>query len=123
MKAGVKGLLEAALEKPTKHPYVVFIDINLPSCEKQVFEAPWFKEVVQSATKAGRTSDTDPSPITQLVVTNHPFHYGKDNEPSPPQIAFSAIAQNPMIPCAHPHILMAIHEAAEKFGNIPEDFE
>ncbi len=123
LKAGVKGLLEAALEKPTRHPYVVFIDLNLPPCENQVFEAPWFKEVVESATRAGRTTETEPSPINQLVFTNHPFHYGKDGEPAPEPIAFSAIPINPKTPIAHPHVLKTIHEAAQKFGHIPQQFE
>lgn len=123
LKAGIKGLLDSALAKPAIFPYVIFIDVNLPPSSKPLFETPWFKEVADSATKAGRVSDTDPSPFNQLVFTNHPFHYGKDNEPCPQPAAFSAIAMNPKIPIAHPSVLNAIHDAVYKFGNIPETFE
>jgi hypothetical protein len=122
-KAGIKGLLDSALGKPTSYPYVIFIDVNLPPSPKPIFETSWFKEVVESASKAGRASDADPSPFNQLVFTNHPFHYGKDTDPSPLPSTFSAIPNNPKIPIAHSRVLIAIHEATNKFGHIPENFE
>jgi hypothetical protein len=123
LKAGIKGLLDAALEKPAKHPYVIFIDINLPPSPKQIWEAPWFTELAESAAKAGCLTEADPRPFNQLVFTNHPFHYGKDNEPSPRPTRFSVIPKNPQIPIAQPKVLETIHEAAKKFGYIPGDFD
>jgi hypothetical protein len=102
---------------------VIFIDVNIPPSPKPIFETSWFKEVAESATKAGRVTETDPSPFNQLVFTNHPFHYGKDSEPSPPPSTFSAIPINPKISIVYPRVLRAIHEATQKFGRIPENFE
>lgn len=122
-KASIKGLLDAAMEKPAKHPYVIFIDINLPPSSGSVFEATWFKEVAETATRVGRTAETDPAPFNQIVFTNHPFHYGNDDDVSPRPATLSAIPNHTKIPISYPRVLTAIHEAAEKFGNIPDNFK
>ena len=122
-KAGVERLLKNALAKPVQHPYVICVDLNLPPSPKQVFEMPWFREVVETASKIGRQSEAEPSPFNQLLFTNHPFHYGKDDEPTPQPSTLSVIPKNPRIAIPNPGVLGAVHEAAEKYGFIPEHFE
>ena len=57
-----------------------------------------------------------------VVFTNHPLHYGHNNQPSPslehPVILFPNYSKHSVDRA----LLYAIHDAAEKFGNIPRGF-
>ena len=62
-------------------------------------------------------------PINLLVITNHPEHYSADEEAaSSPQI-LSIQTQIPVKPVARPHALMAIHQAANVYGRLPQFFD
>ena len=126
-KADVIGLLNDAIakanEKPITQPYVIFIDLNLPPSQGSVFEKPWFREVKQRVERQlGEATPSKPDAFNMVVFTNHPLHYGGNDEPSPPLehpvVLFSMHPKHP----ADRVLLDAIHEAAEKFGNIPPGF-
>lgn len=123
-KADIIPLLNRALNgKTVSQPYVVFIDLNLPQSEGSAFEKPWFKEVKQRVERQlGEATSSKPDLFNMVVFTNHPLHYGSNDEPSPPLehpvVLFSMHPKHP----ADRVLLDAIHEAAEKFGNIPPGF-
>jgi hypothetical protein len=122
-KADIIQLLNRALKKTVSQPYVIFIDLNLPPLEGSVFEKPWFKEVKESVERQlGEATPSKPDLFNMVVFTNHPLHYGRNDEPSPPLehpvVLFSMHPKHPIDRV----LLDAIHMAAEKFGNIPPGF-
>jgi hypothetical protein len=102
---------------------LIFIDLNLPPSQGSVFEKPWFREVKESVERQfGAVTLAKPDEFSMVVFTNHPLHYGRNDEPSPqlekPFVLFSMYPKYPL----SRGLLDAIHEAAENFGNIPRGF-
>lgn len=62
-------------------------------------------------------------PINLLVVTNHPEHYSAEEEAAPSPQLLSILTQLPVKPVAWPAALMAIHQAANVYGRIPQFFD
>jgi len=122
IKAGVGGLLKDALAKPTTHPYVIFVDLNLPPSPGTVFEKPWTDEIKDTVVWVGKPPGEGLDPFNLLVFTNHPHHYAWEDEPDPAKDTLSFFSQHPRVPAKHPQTIMAIHEAALKYGNIPNEF-
>lgn len=118
MKARIGKLLNQALQKPTNYPYIIFIDLNLPPYPGQIFQKPWFKEIIKAASQI--KGDLDP--FNLIVFTNHPHHYVREDAPYPQNETASLFSQNPKVYVEHPKTILKIHEAALQFGNIPNDF-
>jgi hypothetical protein len=62
-------------------------------------------------------------PINLLVITNHPEHYSADEEAAPSPQVLSIQTQVPVKLLAQPAALMAIHQAANVYGRIPQFFD
>ena len=122
LRAGIERLVKNALAKPATHPYVIFFDLNLPPSLGHAFRAPWFKEVGDSVAKIG-DAHADGDPFNLIVFSNQPDHYLKDDIPSTGGTHLSVVGRNPRIAAAHPEAIVAIHDAATKFGTLPNAFE
>jgi hypothetical protein len=122
LRAGIERLLKDALAKPIAHPYVIFFDLNLPPSSGHVFQAPWFEEVGDSVAKIGDARGGN-DPFSLIVFSNQPDHYIDANLPSPGGTILSVIGRSPRVATTHPEAIAAIHEAANKFGVIPNSFE
>ncbi len=121
-KAGVRRMLNKALRKSVSHPYIVFIDLNLPPVPGKILEKPWFKEVWDSIYEDGGPTKERPDPYNLIVMTNHPDHYGEDGKPVPSSDTLAVYSKLPTMIPQHPEAIMAVFEAAKKYGNIPNDF-
>jgi hypothetical protein len=121
----VGQLLNDAIRKNTPHPLVVFFDLNLPwspasrLLEKRIPPHP----VIQGTLDRMRRRHSGRDPINLLVVTNHPEHYSADEEAAPSPQILSIQTQLPVKPVARPAALMAIHEATNLYGRIPQFFD
>jgi len=121
----VGHLLNDAIRKNTLHPLVVFLDLNLPwvtasrLLEMRMPPHPLIHGTLDRMRK--RNSGKDP--INLLVVTNHPEHYSADDEAAQSPQLLSVQTQLPVKPVTQPAALMAIHQAANVYGRIPQFFD
>lgn len=84
VNADVYVLLQKALRKRAVHDRIVFIDVNVPPHEGRVFEAEWFKQVVEQVGRLERSQlISNPWPPAFVFFTNHPFHYVGADAPEP----------------------------------------
>jgi len=122
VKAGVGRLFKEALEKPVKHPYVIFIDLNLPPFEGKVFEKPWFIEVRDTLSNIAGDVKKSPDKFNLVVITNHPHHYGEEGEPDPAKDTLCIFSPRPTMVVQYPDTILGIYDAAMKYGRVPNFF-
>lgn len=122
IKVRIGSLLNEAMQKPTDYPYIIFIDLNLPPYPGVVFDKPWFKEILKTLDRINSKSEQDPKPCNLILFTNHPHHYGMEDEPDPKKDILPVFAQYPKIPAEHPETILGICDAALQYGNIPNEF-
>ena len=122
IRAGIKGLLKNALAKPATHPYVIFLDLNLPPFDGNLLDTHWFPEIGNTVADIGDQAGNH-DPFNLIVFTNQPDHYRTDDAPATGGQILSVVGRNPRVPASHPEAIGAIHEAASKFGTIPSTFE
>lgn len=121
-KLNVGKLLNDAIRKNPPHPLVVFFDLNLPwltasrLLEKRIPPHP----VIQGTLDRIRRRHLGKDPINLLVITNHPEHYSADEEVAPSPQILSIQTQVPVTAVPWPGALMAVHQAANLHGSIPE---
>jgi hypothetical protein len=124
-KLNVGQLLNDAIRKSSPHPLVVFFDLNLPwlTASKLLEERIPPHPVIQGTLDRMRRRHSGRDPINLLVITNHPEHYSADEEAAPSPQILSIQTQLPVKPVARPDALMAIHQAANVYGRIPQFFD
>lgn len=124
LKAGVRNLLLDAFGKAPEHPYVVFVDVNLPpESEGIVFPPQYLIEVLDDLEREIETYPDEPTRYTQILLSNHPFHYGPDMGIAPTPQTFTLVSQRPRKPFRDQKTPWLIQDAAEKHAAIPNDFE
>lgn len=120
-RLGVENLLRNALKKTTIHPFVIFVDLNVPPSPGQFNEKPWFNELGETAERF-RDASTGCDPFNLIVFTNHPHHQVPEHEPDPSPDTISIFSQRPQVAVKHPEALLSIHDAALQYPNIPNEF-
>jgi hypothetical protein len=121
------GLLNDALRKQPSHPLVVFIETNLPTrAADRVYAFRSLNPLVPSRIMDAllarvRKEHAGTEPYALLVFTNHPHHYGNPDEIDPRRHLVSIMPQHPQVGVAHPHAIAAIHQAANLYGNSPNE--
>jgi uncharacterized protein YchJ len=122
-KAGVRRVLQRALEKEIGLPYAVFVDLNLPPTEvDDVHDVPWLHELVAEV-EGLPTGEDGKHPYNFLMFTNHPEHYGAEAANKPGSDRVSMFSRKPRFQVRHPKALTALHDAAYQYGCIPMWFE
>jgi hypothetical protein len=106
----------------SRRPLVIFLDLNLPSQSVRLFEKPWMDEINKALDRVEQKSGGKTG-FNLVVLSNMPFYYNESDKPSPKGDILSIFAKNPLISVSHPEALHAIHDAANKFGHIPNDFD
>ncbi len=119
--AGLRRLLREALEKPTPHPRVIFLDQNLPAEAPRDQVDGWLKEMI-GMLDAPLHKNGGCSPWNLVVLTNHPYHYGPEGAPAPREQGLAHLPNEPMTVLANPVPLFALMEAVGQFGKIPSEF-
>lgn len=122
IRVGIKRLLKDAINKPVQNPYVIFLDLNLPYTKKRFLDTHWFKEVGNTVVEVAEAK-SDRDPFCLIVFSNQPDHYLDQDTPSPGGEITSTFGRNPLLSPSHPEAIKAIHDAANKFGNIPNKFD
>lgn len=115
-------LLNASLLKASDKPLVVFLDLNVPPLSVRLFEKPWIDEINKVLDQVERKSGGN-NRYNLVVLSSMPFYYDESDNPSPMGDILSIIAKNSLISMSHPEALLAIHDAANKYGNVPNEFE
>lgn len=123
VRTRIGGLLNDALAKAGSLPHVVFIDVNVPPAEGKAFEKQWFKDTQKSIQSAEANGVKGQDQFDLVVFTNHPFHYVEPGETAPSPELISVFGKNPRVPIANTSVLTSIHDAANKFGKVPQHFE
>jgi hypothetical protein len=115
-------LINDALKKPHKHPLAIFLDLNLPPGSPGHGSAEWFKKFVDPILRRiDRKGEEDPWDL--LVFSNQPDHYANDDGPAPCGYALGMLGKNARIGSQPPSELMALIDAANKFGTLPNRFD
>lgn len=122
------SLLNDAFKKNPPSPLVIFLDTNLPpTMADKIFRPASMDPFIPSRpivrlldqiTKEYGGAD----PFGLMVLSNTPHHYGAEEEPDPEKKILSIMSQKPGNPPAHPGVIMSIHNAANLYGNIPNEF-
>jgi len=114
--------INQALAKKSSHPLVVFIDVNLsPNMALRIMKMPPPNKISETVDRIKKTSD-DKDIFNLLVFTNHPHHYGRDDEPDSKKNVLSIFSKKPQTIINHPKILWDLHQATLQYGNIPSKF-
>jgi hypothetical protein len=115
-------LIKDALDKPHKHPLVIFLDLNAPRGLAAHGTPEWFKSFADPILRRiDRKGEEDPWDL--LVFSNQPDHYANDDGPAPGGYALGMLGKSSRIASQPPSELMALVDAANKFGNLPNAFE
>jgi hypothetical protein len=118
----VRHLLNDALKKPRVDPYVIFLDLNLPPCWPNPLTQAWFEKVADPILLDRDGKDAAGDAWNLLIVSNYPDDYVENDSPAPSGYAVGMLGKNPSIVATNPEAITAVHEAAEKFGNLPSRF-
>jgi hypothetical protein len=114
-------LLNDAVAKNPPHPLVVFLDMNMPfeTANRLLSPQPLHALILRTLNRM-RKEYGGKDPITQVIITNHPGHYTKDEEiPQHPHM-LGQISLVPLKP-AHMEALVAVTQATNLYGNIPQE--
>lgn len=113
-------LLNDAIAKNPPHPLVVFLDLNLPwEIADEILSLPPKRPVINKVLDMGRVGEEKLDLVSLLVATNHPAHYGQDEEETSKAHVCSIISLKPVKPLQQPEALKEIHDAAMKFTHYP----
>lgn len=121
-------LLNDALRKNPPHPLVVFVDTNLPTrAADRLYGFQRLNPLVPSRIMTALLERVcrehgGADPYALLVFTNHPHYYAAPNEIDPRKHLLSVKPQKPPAGVGHPEAIFALHNAANLYGNIPNEF-
>lgn len=118
-------LLNDAIAKNPPYPLAVFIDTNVPPATASHIFTSRTKEPprrVIDLLKRIRKQHGGIDPFSLVVFTNHPHHYVDEDEIDPAKNTLSILSQKPKIPVTYPEALISLHEAANIYGHIPNEF-
>ena len=110
------------MKKQARHPYVVFLDLNLPPGSPLRMTREWFEDVVDPVLPA-RSREGNSDPWDLLVLSNYADHYVEQECPAPPGYVVAIMGRNRTVVPEHVRIFRAIFDAANEFGSIPDRFE
>lgn len=117
------GLINDALAKNPPHPLVIFIDTNLPVRAADHFYAfrqtnpPVPSKALETLLNRIQREHQGAYPFAMMVFTNHPHHYAQANELDPRRHLLSVMGST-----SPSTAVVAIHRAADLYGNIPNFF-
>jgi hypothetical protein len=115
-------LVNDALRKPRQHPLVLFLDLNLPPTSPAPVDPGWLEQFVNPIVRRNdREGKEDPWDL--LVFSNQPDHYTANDAPAPRGYAVGLFGKNARIGTQPPEELVALYEAANKFGVLPNSFD
>ena len=116
------ALINDAVSKKPQHPFVIFIDTNMPFKWADRFYPVRGGEIqdgwMHALLERTKTTHNNLDPYCMIVFSNHPHHYASD-ELDPQKHLFSVVSQDVQADLA---ALRSLHDAANLYGNIPYEF-
>jgi hypothetical protein len=119
IRTRIGGLLNSALKKATSLPLIIFIDVNVPPEKAFDLFLPPPNEFSRLVERIGKTNDGKDK-FNLLIFTNHPHHYGRDDQPDPRKDMQSVFSYGPRIEPEHPDVILNLNNAVLQYGNIPD---
>jgi len=130
MRGGILGLYRDAVKQaPKGHPYLIFIDVNLPirhtesravSRDLGLDELPWVRGIFEELT-AERVRQRS-TPQAAVFITDFAPHFGNNAEAAPPAMFFWFPSPKPAIPLTDPAVLDDLVHCLNYYGRIPRQF-
>lgn len=120
-------LINDAIAKKTSHPLVIFVDTNLPPSvvdryyRMESTNPPIPPKLISNLLDRIRNENGGLDPYNLIVLTNHPHHYGKEEEMDPKKHNMSFLSQVPATQVTDASAVLNLHRAAELYGNIPNE--
>lgn len=118
-------LVNDALSKEAKHYRLVFVDVNMPPEEQQLFELSWFKPMNKTFREVEK--QTDKAAI--LFFTNKPNHYVGNASDDPSKNYFLTAVNEPSfkqpdlkIAASRFPEVMRLWKAVNEYNNVPHTF-
>ena len=121
LKLGLHRLLNQASEKPSVHPLVAFVDLNVPP-ERFGSSEERFLEEVRGEVVNLVVSSQGIWPYALAVVTNQPLHYGQFAQPEPESAFYMCEPGSQENPLLNPAIANVIDKSLRQFGTVPNWF-
>ncbi len=122
VRVRIRGLINDAIAKPADHPFIIFLDLNMPPASLPHMTQEWFEKIAGPVlADCDKKGDSDPWNL--LLFSNFPDYYAEDDSPAPSGYVVGMFGKNPKIVPAHPKTLRYVFDAALKYGNIPARFE
>jgi hypothetical protein len=121
MKLGIHRKLNDAAEKPSVHPSVVFVELNMPPERICPSNEQWLNDV---RADIGRfiSRFADGCPFSLIIATNLPHHYGEFAKPDPLRMAYICEPPAAERRLNNPQLLRDIELAIRQYGNVPNFF-
>lgn len=79
----ISKMINSAIKKETKYPKIIYIDFNLPPIiADKVLGGKSYKKMINIVENTYK-DDTGKDNYNAIIMTNHPHHYGREDEPDP----------------------------------------
>ncbi len=116
-------LINNAISKNDVNPLIIFLDFNLPvEYADYIIGGKSFKKIFQIFEGVNKTEDGKGF-FNLVVLTNHPHHYGRDDEPVPEKIHSLMYSLNPKHIINDKDLFNKLVYATLQFGTIPNNFD
>ena len=118
----IRQLLNDAVSKNVKMPLVIFLDVNLPPEKAKEFlisSTDKTLKVIESLPQSDDSYDL----FSFVLFTNHPHHYGHDDEKDPYRIYSGRMPAKPKYPITESSIIDDIVSGSIKYGHVPQEFD
>ena len=117
----IQGLFRTATkQRPNGMPFVIFIDVNLPSSPGVPFDRkPWLVDVRRAL--GTEPTINDPDPFTMLFVTNFAVHFGAVDEEAPSgewTVVVPRLSEEPFRDASLPKLMI---ESVRRYSRIPDE--
>ncbi len=123
IRLGIVGLLKSAVSKFNNIPLVVFLELDLPPIHGNLFQKPWFKELLESHEKAG-VRDVDGKDLCNMIVfTNDPVEDPTEPNKYPAHSDVETISMVPKASTTSSEPLYRIMSFVRKRALIPNWFD
>lgn len=123
IRLDVTSLINKALKKAGDFPFVVFVDTNLPpEVANRIYENNNVSEAFKKTMDNVQKADNDKDLFNMIVFTNHPHHYGEENDLDPKSNVQSVYSLKPVNIPINEQSILNLREAALQYNNIPNEF-
>jgi len=121
VRTRIGHLLHQAISVEPPHPLAIFVDLNISPQNAQRLRHDLPNRITKLLRNA-RLEKDDRQLYNLLVLTNHPHHYGRDDEPDPHHDFIGLPAMHPKDQADHPEVFEILYDALLKYGRIPNWF-